>query len=231
MCPNGPLPSATMLFEVEIVKSEYVTPDVKRFVVTRPKGLQFTPGQGCMVAIDQDVWRTMWRPFTFTSLPEARSLEFVIKIYQRQGVTQMMSTLKKGDRLLLKDVFGTITYKGPGTFFAAGAGITPFIAIFRDLHANGEMKGNMLIYSNKTVHDVIMDKELGKMLGKKYLNIFTRQNVVGFRERRIDRDILITLVQDFDQYFYICGPERFVQDLNEMLTELGAGSDSLIFES
>lgn len=220
------------VYSVEILKSEYITPDVKRFLVTKPKGLKFEPGQGCMLAIDQDVWRGMWRAFTFTSLPTARNIEFIIKIYpERQGVTQMMSLLRKGDKLLLKDIFGTITYHGPGTFFAAGAGITPFIAIFRDLYKKKLLKDCLLVYSNKTPGDVILDQELTKMLGKRFLNIFTRQNVVGFRERRIDKDLLIALVQDFDQFFYICGPELFVNDLNAMLKELGAKSESLIFES
>ncbi len=216
---------------IEILRAEYLTPDVIRFTTTRPAGLAFEPGQGCMLAVDDDVWRTMWRPFTFTSLPGARKLEFIIKIYPRGGVTQRMRLLRKGDRLLLKEVFGTITYKGPGVFFAAGAGITPFIAIFRDLYKRKSLAGNTLIYTNKTAHDVILDGELARMLGKQYLNIFTRQNVVGFRERRIDKDLLIALVQDFDQYFYICGPERFVQDLNGMLGELGARSEWLVFES
>ena len=216
---------------VEVIKSEYITPDVKRFVTTKPAGFKFEPGQGCMVAVDQEVWRTMWRAFTFTSLPGQRTLEFIVKIYPRGGVTQQMGLLRKGDRLLLKDVFGTITYKGPGTFFAAGAGITPFIAIFRDLHKKKQLTGCTLIYTNKTVQDVILDQELAKLLGKRFLNIFTRQNVVGFHERRIDKDLLIALVQDFDQYFYVCGPERFVNDINGILLELGATSDSLIFES
>jgi ferredoxin-NADP reductase len=220
------------VFTVRILKSEFITPDVKRFVVTKPPGLTFEPGQGCMLAIDQDVWRDMWRAFTFTSLPEGRTLEFIVKIYnERQGVTQMMGLLRKDDMLLLKDVFGTITYKGPGTFFAAGAGITPFISIFRDLHKKKQLKGCTLIYSNRTVHDVILDRELSRLLGKRYLNIFTRQNVVGFQERRIDRDLLITLVQDFDQYFYICGPQEFVNNLNSMLITLGATAESLVFES
>jgi hypothetical protein len=36
-----------------------------------------------------------------------------------------------------------------------------------------------LIYSNKTGLDVIMDKELGSLLGKHYLKIFTRERVIG----------------------------------------------------
>lgn len=219
-------------YSVEIKSAVYVTHDVKRFTLTRPKGFKFEPGQACMVAIDQDDWRNKWRPLTFTSLPTARSLELVVKIYPtHQGVTQQMSLLRKGDKLLLKEVFGTITYKGPGTFFAAGAGITPFLSIFRDLHKQKLIKGNTLVYSNKTGHDVIMDEELTRLLRKRYFKLYTRERVIGFRERRIDRDMLIALVQDFDQHFYLCGPQSFVGDLERMLVELGASSDSLVFEA
>lgn len=217
---------------VEIKSTVYITPDVKRFVLTKPKGFKFEPGQGCDIAIDEDGWRSRKRPMTFTSLPTSRSLEMIVKIYpEHKGVTARMALLRKGDRLLVHEVFGTIQYKGPGTFFAAGAGITPFLSIFRDLHKRKELKGNTLIYSNKTGHDVILQEELAKMLGKRYLNVFTRERVIGFRDRRIDRDLLIALVQDFDQYFYICGPERFVSDLQRMLMELGASADTLVFEA
>ena len=226
------MPQRMETFEVEIKKTTFITPDVKRFELTRPKGFRFIPGQGAMVAIDQDGWRDKWRPFTFTSLPSARSLELVVKIYDdHNGVTRQMGLLHKGQKLLVKDVFGTITYKGAGTFFAAGAGITPFISIFRELAKKQQIKGNTLVYTNKTPSDVIMDEELIKLLGKSYYKLFTRQHVIGFRDRRIDREMLITLVQEFDQYFYLCGPEQFVRELETMLISLGAKVDSLIFES
>jgi ferredoxin-NADP reductase len=216
----------------EILSTEYITPDVKRFVLTKPKGFRFTSGQGCMVAVDEDGWREKARPFTFTNLPSQRTLELVVKIYaSRNGVTQRMSFLRKGDGLLLNEVFGTITYRGPGHFFAGGAGITPFLSIFRQLHKDQKLAGNVLVYSNKTMVDVIMDKELTALLGKNYLKIFTRQGVIGFRERRIDRDALITLVQNFDQYFYLCGPPEFVHDLEELLLGLGVKAESLVFEA
>lgn len=217
---------------VEILSTEYITPDVKRFVLTKPKGFRFKPGQGCMVAVDADGWRDKWRAFTFTDLPSKRNLELVVKIYpEHAGVTQQMAFLRKGDTLLLKDVFGTITYHGPGHFFAAGTGITPFLAIFRQLHKDEKLAGNVLVYSNKTVSDVIMDKELTSLLGKRYLKIFTRQGVIGFRERRIDRDMLITLVQNFDQHIYLCGPPDFVSSLEALLLSLGVKPESLVFES
>ena len=218
--------------ESTIISTEYVTPDVKRFVLTKPKGFRFVPGQGCMVSINIPELRAERRPFTFTNLPTARTLELIVKIYpSHKGVTEQMALLRKGDGLLLHEVFGTITYKGPGYFFAGGAGITPFLSIFRDLHKKKKLKGCTLVYSNKSAQDVILDKELETMLGRHFLKTFTRQGVIGFRERRIDRDTLITLVQHFDQYFYLCRPQAFVADLERMLLELGAKPDSLVVEA
>jgi len=141
-----------------------------------------------------------------------------------------LGLLHTGDELLLHDVFGAIQYKGPGFFIAGGAGVTPFIAILRHLHEKKQLRGNTLLVSNRTADDVILDDEFTKLLGKRFLKVFTRQHVIGFHERRIDRDTLITLVQNFDQHFYVCGPDDFVKDMNAMLLTLGAKSESLVFE-
>ncbi len=216
---------------VKILNTTFITPDVKRLTVEKPKGYTFIPGQATDVSIDEEGWADKLRPFTFTSLPTARTLELIIKIYRdHEGVTNKIGLLHEGDHLILREPWGAITYKGPGFFFAGGAGVTPFVAILRDLHQKEKLRGNTLLCTNKTADDVILDEEFTKLLGKRYLKVFTRQNVIGFHERRIDRDLLITLVQDFDQFFYVCGPEDFVKDINASLLSLGAKSDSLVFE-
>ncbi|MBK8497858.1 MAG: flavodoxin reductase [Flavobacteriales bacterium] len=216
---------------VSILHTEYVTPDVKRFTLERPPGYTFVPGQATDVSINKPGWEQQLRPFTFTGLPEAKRLELIIKIYEKHdGVTKQLALLRTGDELILHEVFGAITYKGPGYFIAGGAGVTPFIAILRDLHERKKLRGNTLLLSNRTSDDVILDEELTKLLGKHFLKVFTRQNVIGFHERRIDRDLLVTLVQDFDQHFYVCGPDDFVSGINGLLLGLGARSESLVFE-
>lgn len=215
----------------KILHTEYITPDVKRFSVQRPAHYDFVPGQATDVAINKPGWTDQRRPFTFTSLPSARNLELIIKIYEKHdGVTKQLALLHAGDELLLHEVYGTIQYKGPGFFIAGGAGVTPFIAILRTLHHKEKLRGHTLLVSNRTATDVILDDEFTKLLGKHFLKVFTRDHVIGFREKRIDRDTLITLVQDFDQHFYVCGPDDFVKDINGMLTSLGAASESLVFE-
>ncbi|MBP8824563.1 MAG: flavodoxin reductase [Flavobacteriales bacterium] len=222
-------PPATM--PVKILDTSFLTHNVKLFKIEKPKGYTFTPGQAAMVALDRDGWRSRQGPFTFTSMAASRTLELMIKIYpERHGLTHQLGLARKGDDLLVGEPFGGIRYQGPGFFFAGGAGVTPFIAILRELHKEKKLGGNTLVCSNQTADDIILGAELGRMLGKNFLNIFTRQHVIGFLERRIDRNILITLVQNFDQRFYICGPRSFVDNIGQLLKDLGATADSIVID-
>lgn len=217
---------------VKVLKAQFITHDVKSFLVERPEGYTFTPGQATEVSVNRPHWKNEKRPFTFTNLKESNNLEFMIKIYpNRKGVTDELARINAGDELILHDVFGTINYKGPGVFIAAGSGITPFISIFRDLYKNNQIQGNRLIYVNKTSEDVIMGAELRKMLKNNFLNFYTRENVVGFQGRRIDRNFLIENIADFSQNFYVCGPADFVKNITEILIDLGATPDAIIIEN
>jgi ferredoxin-NADP reductase len=216
---------------VKVLKSHFITHDVKSFVVEKPQGYDFTPGQATEISINHPKWKDELRPFTFTNLKESNYLEFMVKIYKdREGVTNELGRINAGDELILHDVFGTINYKGPGVFIAAGSGITPFISIFRELYKNNQLRGNRLIYVNKTSEDVIMGQELHKMLKNDFINLYTRENVVGFIGRRIDRNFLIENIVDFSQNFYVCGPSDFVKTITSHLMELGATADSIVFE-
>lgn len=143
----------------------------------------------------------------------------------------MLGKTNAGAELIIHDVFGAIQYKGRGVFIAGGSGITPFISIFRDLYKKKELYGNKLIYSNKTSEDVIMDKELKKMLKSDYVKLYTRQNVIGFVGRRIDRNYLIENIIDFNQHFYVCGTSDFVKSITTYLLDLGVTPNSLVIEN
>ncbi|HPW98565.1 MAG TPA: FAD-binding oxidoreductase [Flavobacterium sp.] len=216
---------------VKVLEARFITHDVKRFKVEKPEGYDFIPGQATVVSINLPEWKDEIRPFTFTNLRDAKYLEFMIKIYSdHNGVTKLLGKVNAGDELIIHDVFGAIHYEKPGVFIAAGSGITPFISIFRDLYNKNALRGNRLIYVNKTMDDIIMGEELFRMLKKDFVNVLTRQNVIGYRERRIDRNYLIENIIDFSQHFYVCGPDDFVKEITTILLDLGAKSESLIFE-
>jgi len=211
--------------------SEFVTHDVKRFIVTRPEGFEFEPGQGVELAIDDPQWREQGRPFTPTSLQDDEVLEFTIKGYpEHNGVTQALHQLRPGADLLISEPFGTIQYKGKGLFIAGGAGITPFLAILRQLARDDRLSGNGMMFSNKTPADIICEKELRHLLGERCTLTCTEVEAPGYETRVIDQQFLTDYVTDFDQQFYVCGPPKFNEAVNAALKELGADPELLVFE-
>jgi ferredoxin-NADP reductase len=217
---------------VKILRIEKVTHDVNRLTVEKPEGYTFVPGQATDVSLNKPTFINEKRPFTFTGLNEWETLEFTIKIYKdHNGVTDEIGKLKPGDELIIHDVWGAINYKGPGVFIAAGAGVTPFIAIFRDLKQKNDLKRNKLIFSNKTSDDIILRNELTEMLGENFINLLTREKNSKYRFGRINESFLREQIIDFDQNFYICGPDKFVGDINSILIKLGAKPDLVVFEN
>jgi ferredoxin-NADP reductase len=221
----------------KILVTELVTHEVKRFVLEKPRGYSFVPGQATRVAINKPKWEKEKRPLTFTSLNEDPNLELIVKAYpldkypSHRGMTEQLHKLVPGDGLILEKPWGTISYKKPGVFVAGGAGITPFIAIFRQLTKDGKLEGNKLIFSNRMEKDVILKKELSSMFGDEGLVLtLTREKVGGCESGRVNEDFLKRHVSDFSQDFYICGPRQMVEDLKKILMKLGAGTKSVVFE-
>jgi len=208
---------------LKIIAIEPVTHNVKHFRVQKPKGYQFVPGQATEVAINKPDWKNERRPFTFTSLNDWDYLEFTIKIYSdHDGVTNQLGQLKAGDELLLHDVWGAIHYSGEGTFIAGGAGVTPFIAIFRQLQKEKKLGSNKLIFSNRTHRDIILKDEFAAMLGDNFINTITQEQVPGYDHHRVDAEYLREKISDFNQQFYICGPDAMVKEVQTTLETLGA---------
>ena len=216
---------------VKIKTIKQVTHDVKSFRIEKPAGYVFTPGQATEVAVNKEGRKEERRPFTFTSLNNEPTLEFTIKRYaDHNGVTNQIHQLVPGDELILHDVWGAIEYKGPGYFIAGGAGITPFIAILRMLHKENKIADNILFFSNKTAADIIYEDELNRILGRNARFTLTREKKEGYENGTINRAFLESRISDFSKHFYVCGPDKMIQDINAALEALGAKPDLLVFE-
>lgn len=217
------------ILTIKEIKS--VTHNVLSFTLNHPEEISFLPGQAAEIAIDKEGWRDKGNPFTFTSLPDEDHLEFIIKIYPKhQGVTQELSKLQVGDKIILKAVFGAIKYKGKGSFIAGGAGVTPFISIIRDLNRKKELSGNRLIFANSEKKDIINKKEFDSILGEDFKNILSREKVAGHASGRIDTEYLRDNITSPRDYFYICGPEAMMDAVEESLKELGVKEDKIVKE-
>ena len=215
---------------VKILMKEFVTYNVNRFIVEKPKNYKFIPGQATRVSINKLGWRDKKRPFTFTSLNDDKVLEFIIKSYPNDNVTDNLKDLKAGDELILREIFGSIKYKGHGCFIAGGTGITPFIAILRQLKEENKLEDNTLLFSNKTSKDIILEKELKDMLKHKTIFTLTRENNPNYNYGRINKIFIQKYIKDFNQYFYICGTMQFVVDMKKTLDDLSVAPEKVVIE-
>jgi ferredoxin-NADP reductase len=207
------------------------THDVRSYRCEKPADYYFNPGQATEVSINKEGWKDEKRPFTFTSLNDDEELEFTIKSYfDHPGVTNELYRLKGGDELIVRDVWGAIEYKGPGYFIAGGAGITPFIAIFRQLYQNSAIEGNKLFFSNRTDQDIILEDEFDTMLGKNVVHVITHDANTKYQTGYINEEFLKRNVTDFSKRFYLCGPSKMVEAMQELLGKLGASPDEVVFE-
>lgn len=228
-----------MEYAVKIVAIEPLTRDVKKFTLEKPDGYSFVPGQATEVSINQDgLKENTDHPFTFTSLADEETLEFIIKAYpveqypHHAGITEKLHQLNPGDELIIRDPWGTIHYEKPGVFIAGGAGITPFIAIFKQLAQAEMLAEQTLVFSNKTQDDIILEDQLKTWFSPEHLLLtLTREEKTGYLHGRPDEAFLSDHIDNFDQSFYVCGPRPMVKDLKEVLSSLGASTESVVFEA
>jgi len=216
---------------VKILNIEEVTHDVKSFKVEKPEGYSFVPGQATDVSVNAPGLRNEKRPFTFTGLNSAGYLEFTIKIYsERNGITNEIGKLKPGSELIIRDVWGDISYKGEGVFIAGGAGITPFISIFRELHFRKKIGTNMLVFANKTKDDIILESEFKWLLGDLFINILSDDMSEGYNHGFITEEFLKTNIPALYNNYYLCGPPPMIVNMLRQLSNLGISKDIITME-
>ncbi|OGV36555.1 MAG: flavodoxin reductase [Lentisphaerae bacterium GWF2_45_14] len=216
---------------VKIKSIRHITRDVLQIDVEKPEQLQFIPGQATEISIDKEGWQDEKRPFTFTSLPHEDYLQFTIKTYpSHKGVTNELLQLKKNDQLILHGVFGTIAYKNEGLFIAGGAGVTPFVSIFRYLQFKNKIGNNTLIFANKTKDDIILKSEFEKILGKNFINILSDEDVKGYSRGLITEKFLKANIKDCGKNVYLCGPPPMMDAIEKFLLNLHVDEKLIIKE-
>jgi ferredoxin-NADP reductase len=217
---------------VKINSVKHITHDVLQIITEKPQNFSFNPGQATEISINKEGWGNEKRPFTFTSLPRNDYLQFTIKTYPaRNGFTSELLKLKKNDELILHDVFGAIAYKGEGLFIAGGAGVTPFISIFRHLLSKNEIGNNKLIFANKTKADIILEQEFKNILGKNFINILSVEKADEYAHGQITEDFLKAHITGFKKNVYVCGPPPMMDAIEKFLSNLHVDENFIIKEA
>jgi ferredoxin-NADP reductase len=206
---------------VAILEKEKLNYDVVRFRLEKPDGYKFLPGQATELTMEGPESKGPG-PFTFTALQTEPYLELMIKIYEeRHGLTAALARIKRGEYVRITDPWDSFINKGPGTFLAGGAGITPFVALLRYLKSINNIGSSSLFFFNKTQDDIFLEQELQELLCNHYVNIVTREQN-GLPKIKIDERFIETHHIDVTQPSYICGPPGFTEAFQNAFSRAGA---------
>ena len=146
--------------------------------------------------------------------------------------------LAEGDQLELRGPIGgyfvwSTDMGGPLLLVAGGSGICPLMAMLRHRAARQSHVPTRLLYSSRSLDDVIYRKELDSLAGRadglEVFHTLTRSQPAGWSgySRRIDRDMLaeVAFAPAQDPLCMVCGPTPLVEAVATTLVELGHAPD------
>ena len=152
----------------------------------------------------------------------------------KEGVVSnyMIDHLKEGDTILSRKPAGRF-FKPPGDLkakhyylFAAGSGITPMFSIIKTVLSCDKNNQITLFYANRNEHSIIYKKELKNWSDRfpvfKIIHILSQaqqSNSCDIQGRLNEKHLKKYLnLKKTHELFYLCGPEGFMQTIENFLT-------------
>jgi ferredoxin-NADP reductase len=142
--------------------------------------------------------------------------------------------LRVGDKLELRGPIGgyfvwEAHMGGPLLLVAGGSGIVPLMAMLRHRAAVGSTIPTRLLYSSRSLEEVIYRDELDQLVKSstmlEVVHTLTRAHPPGWTgyQRRIDTDLLreVAWPPEHHPLMYLCGPTPFVETAAASLVTLG----------
>jgi ferredoxin-NADP reductase len=179
------------------------------------------------------------RPYSIASAPGADLLELTVVRFEDGEVSPYLTTiLDVGDQLELRGPLGGyFVWDGddarPVLLLGGGSGVVPLMAMLRHHAALKSGAAMHLVYSARTIRDVLYASELETLDDPPRAATITLTGEVspgwGGRVGRIDRQ----LVREVGWFpaarprCYVCGPTPFVETVATVLTDLGHDADDV----
>ena len=218
----------------KIVAIKQETHDTKTFTIDLEQPLEFKTGQFIMFSIpDVEVSRAY-----SVSCPGGKKKQVTVtmKIYSDGNFTLKADKLKCGDLVGIKGPFGQFIFdhniKKDVVLIAAGSGISTLHSILRDIIDNNWEKNVKLIYSVKTIKDIIFYDEL-KSLNENHNNFNFFITLTDSSDDwsgnfgRLKANILDQEIRNKDCLCFVCGPPDFVKTVVESLKKIGVSKDDI----
>ena len=210
------------------------TPRVKTLVLESPDWPGHRSGQHVDVRLTAEDGYQAQRSYSIASAPENERLEITVERLDDGEVSPYLAEeLVVGDKLELRGPIGgyfvwEAGQDGPLLLVAGGSGVVPLMAMLRHRAATGADVPARLLYSSRTLEEVIYRDELDRLSATdpalEVHYALTREQPEGWSgyARRVDEEILReTVYPNGEGVAFVCGPTRFVETVANGLLAVG----------
>jgi ferredoxin-NADP reductase len=212
------------------------TPRVRSIMLTVPGWPGHLAGQHVDVRLTAGDGYRAERSYSIASAPdtgEAVALT-VERLVDGEVSEYLTGELRAGDRLEFRGPIGgyfvwDVSAGGPLLLVAGGSGVCPLMAMLRHRAARSSSVPTRLVYSSRTLEDVIYREELDRLAaggdGLEVVHTLTRTQPPDWHgySRRVDREMLAEVAWPPEQQplAFVCGPTAFVETVADALVALG----------
>ena len=227
------MPGAPWL-AAEVAGTMAETPRVRTLVLDAPDWPGHRAGQHLDVRLTAEDGYTAQRSYSIASAPED-GLELTVERLDDGEVSPyLVDEAREGDRVELRGPIGgyfvwDASDPTPLLLVAGGSGVVPLMSMVRHRAAAGGTSPAKLVYSSRTLEDVIYRSELDELAargdGLEVVHTLTREQPEGWTgyARRIDPELLGEVAWPAAERprVYVCGSTRFVDAAADGLVALG----------
>jgi ferredoxin-NADP reductase len=191
-------------------------------------------GQHVDIRLTADDGYQAQRSYSIASAPEDADLVLTVERLDDGEVSPyLVDELRPGDELELRGPVGGFfvweeSFGGPLLLIGGGSGVVPLRAMLRHHRAVASTVPVRLLYSARTLDDVIYGDELMQLADDDHIDVrftLTREQPKSWDgyARRIDRELLDEVAWPASEgpLTYVCGPTPFVETAASGLVDLG----------
>jgi ferredoxin-NADP reductase len=217
------------LATVQAVVAE--TARVRTIVLDVPDWPGHRAGQHLDIRLTAEDGYRAEREYSIASAPGEPVAITVERLDDGEVSPYLTEELRPGDGIELRGPIGGYFVwsppdGGPLLLVAGGSGIVPLRAMLRHRRRSGSDATVRLLYSSRSLKDVIYRAELDEPAdGVEIVYTLTREQPPGWtgHARRVDASLLgeVAWPTELDALAFVCGPTSFVETVATGLVELG----------
>jgi ferredoxin-NADP reductase len=206
------------------------TPRVRTLTLDVPGWTGHRAGQHVDVRLTSEDGYQAERSYSLASEPGAPPVLAVERLDDGEVSPYLVDEVRAGDMFELRGpIGGYFVWDADGApdpvfLVAGGSGVVPLMSMLRHRRAARSNIPARLLYSSRTVDDVIYRDELDT-LGADVVQTLTRAQPTGWAGygRRVDVDMLreVAFPPEQNPRVFVCGPTNFVEAVAEGLVALG----------